>query len=110
MAGVGTGGTITGVGEVLKQKNPGVHVVAVEPENAAVLSGRPAKNHMIQGIGAGFIPKILNRGVIDEIAAVSEDAAFETLAPARAGRGDPGRDLVGRRSQRRACSSREGPS
>jgi cysteine synthase A len=77
VAGVGTGGTITGVGELLKQKNPSVHVVAVEPENAAVLSGRAPKNHLIQGIGAGFIPKILNRSVIDEIAAVSEDAAFE---------------------------------
>jgi cysteine synthase A len=77
VAGVGTGGTITGVGEVLKQKNPAVRIVAVEPENAAVLSGRPAKNHIIQGIGAGFIPKILNRAVIDEIATVSEDAAIE---------------------------------
>ena len=77
VAGVGTGGTITGVGEFLKQKNPSVRVVAVEPENAAVLSGKAPKNHLIQGIGAGFVPKILNRGVIDEIAAVSEDAAFE---------------------------------
>jgi cysteine synthase A len=77
VAGVGTGGTITGVGEVLKQRNPAVHVVAVEPDNAAVLSGRPAKNHIIQGIGAGFIPKILNRAIIDEIATVSEDAAIE---------------------------------
>ncbi|MET0591505.1 MAG: cysteine synthase A [Polyangiaceae bacterium] len=77
VAGVGTGGTITGVGEVLKQKNPNVRVVAVEPENAAVLSGRPPKNHIIQGIGAGFIPKTLNRAIIDEIAMVSEDAAIE---------------------------------
>jgi cysteine synthase len=77
VAGVGTGGTITGVGEVLKKKNPAVRVIAVEPENAAVLSGRPPKNHIIQGIGAGFIPKILNRAVIDEIATVSEDAAIE---------------------------------
>jgi cysteine synthase A len=77
VAGVGTGGTITGVGEVLKQKNPAVRVVAVEPENAAVLSGRQPKNHIIQGIGAGFIPKILNRAVIDEIAMVSEDSAIE---------------------------------
>jgi len=77
VAGVGTGGTITGVGEVLKQKNPALRVVAVEPENAAVLSGRPAKNHIIQGIGAGFVPKILNRAIIDEIATVSEDAAIE---------------------------------
>jgi cysteine synthase len=77
VAGVGTGGTITGVGEVLKEKNPEVRIVAVEPENAAVLSGRTPRNHNIQGIGAGFIPKILNRAVIDEVAMVSEDAAFE---------------------------------
>jgi cysteine synthase A len=77
VAGVGTGGTITGVGEVLKQRNPDVRVVAVEPDNAAVLSGRPPRNHHIQGIGAGFIPKILNRSIIDEVATVTEDAAFE---------------------------------
>ena len=56
MAGVGTGGTITGVGEVLKARKPGVHVVAVEPAKAAVLSGGPVGNHLIQGIGAGFVP------------------------------------------------------
>jgi cysteine synthase A len=77
VAGVGTGGTITGVGEVLKQKNPSVRIVAVEPENAAVLSGKQPRNHLIQGIGAGFVPKILNRSVIDEIIPVSEDSAFE---------------------------------
>jgi cysteine synthase A len=77
VAGVGTGGTITGVGEVLKQKKPATYVVAVEPENAAVLSGRTPKNHIIQGIGAGFVPKILNRAVIDAIATVTEDAAIE---------------------------------
>jgi cysteine synthase A len=77
VAGVGTGGTITGVGEVLKQRNPAVRVVAVEPENAAVLSGKQPRNHLIQGIGAGFVPKILNRSIIDEVIAVSEDAAFE---------------------------------
>jgi cysteine synthase A len=76
VAGVGTGGTITGVGEVLKQKKPGVHVVAVEPAKAAVLSGGAPSNHLIQGIGAGFVPPILNRSVIDEIVAVSEDEAF----------------------------------
>jgi cysteine synthase A len=81
VAGVGTGGTITGVGEVLKQRKPGVKVVAVEPEAAAVLSGRPPRNHLIQGIGAGFVPPILNRDVIDEIVAVGED---EALATARA--------------------------
>lgn len=77
VAGVGTGGTITGVGEVLKQKKPGVHIVAVEPENAAVLSGKKARNHMIQGIGAGFVPPILNRSVIDEVITVTEDQSFE---------------------------------
>jgi cysteine synthase A len=77
VAGVGTGGTITGVGEVLKAQKPSVRIVAVEPENAAVLSGKPARNHHIQGIGAGFIPKILNLSIIDEIATVTEDAAFE---------------------------------
>ncbi len=77
VAGVGTGGTITGVGEVLKQKKPGVRIVAVEPEAAAVLSGGKPRHHMIQGIGAGFIPPILNRNIIDEIFPVSEDAAFE---------------------------------
>jgi cysteine synthase A len=77
VAGVGTGGTITGVGEVLKQKNPAARIVAVEPENAAVLSGKTPRNHHIQGIGAGFVPKILNRSIIDEVATVSEDAAFE---------------------------------
>jgi cysteine synthase len=76
VAGVGTGGTITGVGEVLKQRKPGVHVVAVEPAKAAVLSGGAPSNHLIQGIGAGFVPPILNRSIIDEIVAVSEDEAF----------------------------------
>ena len=76
VAGVGTGGTITGVGEVLKQRKPGVRVVAVEPAKAAVLSGQAPSNHLIQGIGAGFVPPILNRSVIDEILAVSEDEAF----------------------------------
>jgi cysteine synthase A len=76
VAGVGTGGTITGVGEVLKQRKPGVQVVAVEPAKAAVLSGHAPSNHLIQGIGAGFVPPILNRSIIDEVIAVSEDEAF----------------------------------
>jgi cysteine synthase A len=76
VAGVGTGGTITGVGEVLKQRKPGVRVVAVEPAKAAVLSGHAPGNHLIQGIGAGFVPPILNRSVIDEVIAVSEDESF----------------------------------
>jgi cysteine synthase A len=76
VAGVGTGGTITGVGEVLKARKPGVRVVAVEPAAAAVLSGGRAANHMIQGIGAGFVPPLLNRAVIDEVVPVSDDEAF----------------------------------
>lgn len=73
---VGTGGTITGVGEVLKKRKPGVQIVAVEPANAAVLSGRPAGNHKIPGIGVGFIPQILNRTLLDEIIAVTDEDAF----------------------------------
>ncbi len=76
VAGVGTGGTITGVGEVLKQRNPAVRIVAVEPQKAAVLSGGSVGNHLIQGIGAGFAPPILNRAVLDEVIAVTEDEAF----------------------------------
>jgi cysteine synthase A len=78
VAGVGTGGTITGVGEVLKQKKPGVRVVAVEPAKAAVLSGGRAGNHMIQGIGAGFIPEVLNRSILDEVIPVTEDDSFDS--------------------------------
>ncbi len=78
VAGVGTGGTITGVGEILKANNPRIKVVAVEPKNSPVLSGGPAGPHKIQGIGAGFVPEVLNRGVIDEIIQVSDDDAFET--------------------------------
>ncbi len=76
VAGVGTGGTITGVGEVLKLKKPGVRVIAVEPAKAAVLSGARPGNHMIQGIGAGFVPQVLNRAVLDEVVAVTEDDAM----------------------------------
>jgi cysteine synthase len=73
---VGTGGTITGVGEVLKKRKPTARIVAVEPANAAVLSGRPAGPHQIPGIGVGFIPAVLNRSIIDEIVAVSDEDAF----------------------------------
>jgi cysteine synthase A len=76
IAGVGTGGTITGVGEVLKSHKPSVRIVAVEPAKAAVLSGGRASNHLIQGIGAGFIPELLNRENIDEVHAVKEDDAL----------------------------------
>ena len=78
VAGVGTGGTITGVGEYLKEKKPGVRVVAVEPESSAVLSTGVAGAHKIQGIGAGFVPAVLNTGVYDEIVTVSNEDAFET--------------------------------
>lgn len=77
VAGVGTGGTITGVGEVLKAKKPSVRMIAVEPKNAAVLSGGRPAPHYIQGIGAGFIPKILKRELIDEVMTATEDQAFE---------------------------------
>ena len=76
VAGVGTGGTLTGVGEVLKERRPGVLVVAVEPSDSPVLSGRPAGPHRIQGIGAGFVPKVLDTEVYDEIVKVSADDAF----------------------------------
>jgi cysteine synthase len=78
VAGVGTGGTITGVGEVLKQRNPACRVVAVEPASSAVLSGRPAGPHKIQGIGAGFVPPVLNREILDEIIPVDDEDAIET--------------------------------
>lgn len=78
VSGVGTGGTVTGVGEVLKAKKPGVQIVAVEPEASPVLSGGPKGPHPIQGIGAGFVPAILNTGVYDEVIQVSNDNAFET--------------------------------
>ncbi|WP_373483289.1 cysteine synthase A [Acetobacterium sp.] len=78
VAGIGTGGTITGVGEVLKEKKPGVQIVAVEPQASPVLSGGSPGPHKIQGIGAGFVPGILNTGVYDEIILVSNDNAFKT--------------------------------
>lgn len=77
VAGVGTGGTITGVGEVLKNYNPGIKVIAVEPQASAVLSGRAQGPHKIQGIGAGFIPDILNRKIIDEVITVSDQDAYK---------------------------------
>lgn len=77
VAGVGTGGTITGIGEYLKSKNSDIKVVAVEPLSSAVLSGEKAGAHKIQGIGAGFVPEILNTGIYDEVIAVSDDDALK---------------------------------
>lgn len=76
VAGVGTGGTITGVGEVIKQRKPNFQVIAVEPVNSAVLSGGRPGPHKIQGIGAGFVPKVLNRSLIDEVVTVLDDDAI----------------------------------
>jgi cysteine synthase A len=73
---VGTGGTITGVGDVLKSHKPTVRVVAVEPAGAAVLSGRPAGNHQMPGIGVGFIPQVLDRSILDEVIAVTDEEAY----------------------------------
>jgi cysteine synthase len=78
VAGVGTGGTITGVGEVLKLRNPAARVVAVEPANSAILSGGRPGPHKIQGIGAGFVPAVLNPEVIDEVVAVGDEDAIQT--------------------------------
>lgn len=78
VAGVGTGGTLTGVGEYLKSKNPNIRIVAVEPASSAVLSTGVAGAHKIQGIGAGFVPDVLNTAIYDEIIAVSNEDAFET--------------------------------
>ena len=78
VAGVGTGGTLTGVGRYLKSKNPDIRIIAVEPENSAVLSGRSAGPHGLQGIGAGFVPEVLDTSVYDEIITVTDDQAYES--------------------------------
>lgn len=76
VAGVGTGGTLTGVGGLLKERRPGVHIVAVEPVESAVLSGSPPGQHPLQGIGAGFVPEVLDTSVYDEVLTVSGDDAY----------------------------------
>jgi cysteine synthase A len=82
ISGVGTGGTITGVGEVLKRRKPGVKIIAVEPEKSPVLSGGQPSPHKIQGIGAGFVPDILNRSILDEIILVKDEDAGATARAA----------------------------
>src|SRR5262249_51011649 len=77
VSGVGTGGTITGVGEVLKKRNPNIKMIAVEPEDSPVLSGGQPGPHKIQGIGAGFIPDVLDRSVIDDVITVGNQSAFD---------------------------------
>jgi len=90
VAGVGTGGTITGVGQVLKPRKPSLRVVAVEPEESPVLSGGTHSPHKIQGIGAGFVPDILDRSVIDEIVKINSATALETSRSLARHEGIPG--------------------
>jgi len=90
ISGVGTGGTITGVGQILKKRKPELRMIAVEPEDSPVLSGGQPGPHKIQGIGAGFIPPIVDRSVIDDVVTISNETAFETAREAARLEGIPG--------------------
>ena len=106
VTGVGTGGTITGVGEVLKSRRPGFRVIAVEPATSAVLSGLAPGPHKIQGIGAGFVPAVLDRDLIDEVITVDDETALAGARAAAERGGPPGRDLGRRRLLCRARGCR----
>ncbi len=107
--GVGTGGTLTGVARVLKPRKPDLKIIAVEPTTSPVLSGKPRGPHKIQGIGAGFIPSILDTGLIDEIVTVSSEQAFEVSRLVAKVEGIPGGISTGA-NVAAACRSASGPS
>ena len=106
IAGVGTGGTITGVGHVLKSRKPSVRMVAVEPSASPVLSGGQPGPHKIQGVGAGFVPMNLDRGIMDEVVQVSNDDAFAMARKAARSRGWPSASPPARPWWRRSTSPR----